>query len=217
MIDFDLHVHSIYSKDSLSTIDRIIQRAELVGLSGIAICDHDTTQGAVAAITRAKELKSVIQIIPGIEVSTTRGHMLVLGVTEDLPPKQTPQQTIKAAQKLDGVTIAAHPFKRITKNLGYVGDLDIDAIETLNSRCRFWCSNEKAKKMAEELGKPQVGGSDAHVPEMVGRAYTRITSAKHRGILEAIREGDTIPEGIPTPTRVILRQAYQGMRQKFLL
>jgi hypothetical protein len=211
---FDLHVHSTYSRDSLSTIDDIIHMAESTGLSGVAICDHNTVEGSIAAMERAKELRTKVKIIPGIEVSTTRGHLIVLGVTENLPPKQTPQQTIKAAHKHDGVIIAPHPFKNLTKSLGCIQGLEIDAVETLNSRCRIWCSNAKARKMAESLGKPQVGGSDSHTPETIGRAYTEITTTKTQNILEAIREGSTEAKGRLTPLRIMFKQAYRGIRKK---
>lgn len=210
---FDLHVHSTHSRDSISTIDDIIHRAEATGLAGIAICDHNTTAGSLLAIQRAKELHTKIHIIPGTEVSTTQGHLLVLGITEDLKPGQTPEQTIKAAQQHDAITIAAHPFKK-PKSLGCIQHLDIDAIETMNSRCRIWCSNHKARKMAELLHLPQVGGSDSHTPEMIGLAYTEIKTSNKQNILEAIRERNTKPGGRLTPLHIMFKQACRGIMKK---
>jgi len=54
-----------------------------------------------------------------------------------------------------------------------VEGLDVDAIETFNSRCIFG-ENKKAEKMAIELGKPQVGGSDSHMLATIGLGFTEI-------------------------------------------
>jgi len=215
---FDLHVHSTYSMDSVTTIDEIIDRAEALGLSGVAICDHNTTEGALEAMTLAKELRTSVQIIPGIEVSTIEGHLLVIGVTELIHPGKRVKETIRVAGELGGVTIAPHPFKYgRKKSIGYVRDLDVDAIETVNSRCRLVCSNRRAKRMAEALGKPQVAGSDSHRPDMIGMAYTKITPVGGESILDAIRGGRTQPAGRLAPIRVVVEQAYRGVCRSFNL
>jgi predicted metal-dependent phosphoesterase TrpH len=70
-------------------------------------------------------------VLPGIEVSTNRGHLIVLGVRENIPSGLDPKDTIRIAKKIGGVVIAAHPFK--IRSIGNVDGLDVDAIETFNS------------------------------------------------------------------------------------
>ena len=63
MLTCDLHIHTNYSRDGESRIEDIIRRAELIGLDAIAITDHDTIEGARAALT----IPTKVIIIPGIE------------------------------------------------------------------------------------------------------------------------------------------------------
>jgi len=63
-----------------------------------------------------------------VEVSTTLGHLIVLGVRENIPAGMTPGETIMIARQKGGVVIVPHPFK--IRSIGNVEGLDIDAIET---------------------------------------------------------------------------------------
>ncbi len=83
---FDLHVHSEYSKDSESSHEDILETALRRGLDGFAICDHDTVEGGLVCAKKAMELGLEITVIPGIEVSSSKGHILVLGVRENIEP-----------------------------------------------------------------------------------------------------------------------------------
>lgn len=60
----DLHTHTKASDGILSTED-LIREAENAGLRAIAITDHDT----VEAVRRIKDIKTPIEVIPGIEIS----------------------------------------------------------------------------------------------------------------------------------------------------
>ncbi|WP_394325573.1 PHP-associated domain-containing protein [Methanosarcina barkeri] len=63
---------------------------------------------------------------------------------------------------------------------------------------------------------PEVAGSDSHVPEMVGQAYTEINASENTldAVLEAIREGKVSPAGKNTPTPIILKQMSGSARRK---
>ena len=74
---FDLHVHSEYSKDSKSSHDAILESARKKGLDGFAICDHDTVEGGLACEKRALELGFELTVIPGVEVTCSKGHPIV--------------------------------------------------------------------------------------------------------------------------------------------
>lgn len=213
---FDLHVHSCYSKDSNAKIDSILESAEKNGLDGIAVCDHDTVEGGIACARRAEELGLEMVVIPGIEVTSSKGHILVLGVREDIKPHQSPEETIKRARQLGGVVIVPHPFKVTSHGIGFVDGLDIDAVEVLNSRCLTDSTNKKAKTVAESLNLPQVGGSDSHIPKMVGQAYTEIEAPGRTvdSVLSAIREGKVCARGKKTPAPVVIKQMIYGLGRK---
>lgn len=213
---FDLHVHSEHSKDSNSSHDDILEAACKKGLDGFAICDHDTIEGGLACEKRALELGFELTIIPGVEVTCSKGHILVLGVRQNIEPLLSPEETIKRARKLGGTVIIPHPFKCSSHGIGSFEGLDIDAVEVFNSRCLFNSANRKAATEAERLGIPGVSGSDSHIPEMVGQAYTEIDALENTvdAVLEAIREGKVSPAGKNTPTPIILKQMSGSVRRR---
>jgi predicted metal-dependent phosphoesterase TrpH len=206
---FDLHIHSNYSLDSGLDVDDILRKAVKKGLDGIAICDHDTLTGSFHARKRVVELNLPLLVLPGVEVSTSRGHLIVLGVREDIPSGLDPKETIRIAKRIGGVVIAAHPFK--IRSIGNVDGLHVDAIETFNSRCIFG-ENKKAKKMAIELKLPQVGGSDSHMLATIGSGYTEIdTEPDEISVLDAIRNGKTRPGGKAATIHIVIFQVLRGV------
>jgi len=209
---FDLHIHSKYSSDSGLAIEDILKKAVQKGLDGIAICDHNTITGSYHARKCVAKLNLPLLVLPGVEVSTTSGHLIVLGVRENIPAGMTPRETIMIARQKGGVVIAPHPFK--IRSIGNVDGLDIDAVETFNSRC-FFGENEKARKMAIELGKPQVGGSDSHMLGTIGIGYTEIDAQPDEAsVLNAIRNGKTRPGGKNAPIYIIILQVFRGVLRR---
>lgn len=205
---FDLHIHSNQSSDCSLSVDDILNQAVNKGLGGIAICDHNTVAGSLLGMKRAKELNLPLLVLPGLEVSTTNGHLIVLGIRENIQPNLTPEETIRIAHQKGGIVIAAHPFK--IRSIGNVEKLDVDAIETFNSRCIFG-ENKRAKEMAQAVVKPEVGGSDSHMLATIGLGYTEIDSEPNAGsVLSAIREGRTHPGGQTAPLYIIFIQVVRG-------
>lgn len=68
----DTHIHSKYSRDSLSDPEWILKVAKRRGLDAISITDHDTMQAHSFFSHSSDPL-----VIPGMEVSTNRGMLLV--------------------------------------------------------------------------------------------------------------------------------------------
>ncbi len=60
----DLHLHTKAS-DGILSLEELVQEAETAGLTAIAVTDHDTVQSA----RRIKDLKTAIEVIPGMELS----------------------------------------------------------------------------------------------------------------------------------------------------
>jgi predicted metal-dependent phosphoesterase TrpH len=213
---FDLHVHSLYSKDSKATLDDILDVAIERGLDGFALCDHDTIEGGLACEKRAQELGLEITIIPGVEISSSKGHILALGIRENIEPLLSPEETIKRVRKLGGVVIIPHPYKQSSHGIGDFEGLDIDAVEVFNSRCLLNDANRRAEDEANRLGIPGAAGSDSHIPEMVGQAYTEIDASENtlEVVLKAIKDGKVAPAGKNTPTTVILGQISGSVKRK---
>lgn len=213
---FDLHVHTRFSKDSDADIDKIIMYAKKHGLDGFAVCDHDVIEGGPFSVQRAVELGSDLVIIPGVEITTSEGHLLVLGIKERIESGLSPAETIQRARAQGAVVILPHPFKITSHGIGYVEGLDIDAVEVLNSRCLTDGPNNKARAAATSLGLAQVGGSDCHVPEMVGMSYTEV-DVQDRSlsvVLDAIRQGKVKPAGGKTPKFFVIRQMMANAQKR---
>lgn len=214
MLACDLHVHTNYSKDGESSVEEILRQAEAEGLDAIAITDHDTVDGAKKALS----LSSSVVVIPGIEVSTKQGHLLVLGVTEIIPAGLDVVATVDIARRMGGLAILPHPYhvwRHGVARRKKAGMNVVDAVEAFNSRYIVGSANQKAARIAKRLGKPCVGGSDAHHAKFVGFGRTYVEAEKDvPAILEAIRAGRVSCGGRKTPLRTYTRQSINNTWRK---
>lgn len=70
------------------------------GLSGIAITDHNNIEGAlkaqriVAELIQEHKISESFFIIPGEEISSTKGHIIGLFLSEEISSGMTPSETI---------------------------------------------------------------------------------------------------------------------------
>lgn len=188
MIKIDLHIHTSYSPDaSINPKTLVDQLHAHPFIKTIAITDHNTTEGYEKVRTLASAYPDIL-IIPGVEISTFNGDLIVLGVAQ-LPPKPwTVENVIDFAKERNALTIAAHPYRAYG-----LGDLTkkyaVDAIETLNGASQSHV-NKLAEKLAKEMGLPGVAGSDAHNLNELWTAYTEVQAFSNLDeILKAIKRG----------------------------
>ena len=182
-LTLDLHVHSEASFDGRMSVRQIAALAKRRGLDGVAICDHDVVY------TGPTEVDGVL-IIPGAEFSTEHGHLLGLFLTAPIQ-YTTWQETVQAIHDQGGITVLAHPYQN--KTSGSLAPFrpildDLDALETWNSRAdrKNPNANDYAFIMALMKNKPSTGGSDAHVPQEVGRGS--LTIEVEERTLEAVKQ-----------------------------
>jgi predicted metal-dependent phosphoesterase TrpH len=202
----DLHVHTIYSHDSLITPKDLVFYAKKRGLTAVAITDHDTLEGALKI---AKETDFLI--IPGIEVSSRNGHIIGLNLQEPVPKGLSADETVDKIHEAGGIAVACHPFAFFKGSLGKHTNAKFDAIETMNaSAFPFNHCTKKAQEIADRFGIPRVAGTDAHYGPAVGYAYTLIDAEPQaEAIVKAIAKGLCQPFGKPVPlTLTIERQFY---------
>lgn len=206
----DPHIHSIYSGDATPTPMEIIKRSREIGLDAIAIADHDSIKGSEIALKESKKLDDFM-VIPAMEVTTSKGHIVALGVTEKIEKGISPEQTIENIRDQGGIAIAPHPFVRYREGLcDYVKNLDIDAIETLNSRYIFGISNWRAKKLALKKGIPQIGSSDAHFLGAIGSCVTKLQADfSIDSVIKGILSGKTKVFGGRTPLPLIVKEVIR--------
>lgn len=211
----DPHIHSTYSSDSTASPRDIIKRAKKIGLDAVAIADHNTIKGSLATIEEAKDFKDFI-VVPAVEISSSKGHIVALGIKEDVEKGLSPEDTVEKIRSLGGIAIAAHPFVSYRDGLcDSVKELDIDAIETLNSRYIFGYSNWKAKNLAERRKLPEIGSSDAHFIGAIGSCVTEFEADfSTESIIESILSGKTSVYGDRTPLPLILKEVINKKIKK---
>jgi len=184
----DLHIHTVYSSDSLiqpkTLVDMLLTHNSI---KVAAITDHDSIRACRATMSLAAAYPDIL-IIPGVEITTTAGDMIILG-TEELPPKPwTPQEVADYAKSIGAVSIVAHPY-RLYGMGDTVKTLKIDAIEVLNGGSST-AANQQAKQVAKELNLPGTAGSDAHQTSELFSVYSKIQADLNiDSILRAIKKG----------------------------
>ena len=77
----DLHIHSFGAsadvKDQTMTPEAIVDAALKQGLTVIAITDHNSNKNVERALTHAQQYAGQLLVLPGVEVTTAHGHLLV--------------------------------------------------------------------------------------------------------------------------------------------
>lgn len=189
----DLHVHTVFSGDSLISPNNIIKYAKKRKLNGFAITDHNTLKAY--QILRKKNINDDLIIIPGMEIETNIGEIIALFIDEEIKFKDDGFfVVVESVKEHNGLVIVPHPFdflRNSTLNMALLNDriIDryIDGIEIINSRIIFKKCIKKAKKFNEKYKLFETGGSDAHSNEEIGRAYTLIRDVDISS-LESIRK-----------------------------
>jgi hypothetical protein len=182
----DPHVHTLYSIDGYATPRDMARIADKRGVI-IAVTDHNTIKGSLRASSLSEN------ILCGMEVSSREGHIVALGIKEEVKKGMSAEETLDRIHELGGVAIAAHPF-RLREGMGKKVNNRFDGIEVLNARSNEK-SNARARKHATSLNIAMMGGSDAHLVEHICSGYTRFDGESAEDALEAIRKKKTEPHG----------------------
>lgn len=185
-IRVDLHAHTRYSIDGMTSPARLVERAAQAGLHRIAVTDHGEIEGAL----RARELDPGLVIV-GEEIRPRCGTELIgLFLRERIPDGLAIEETAERIRAQGGVVYAPHPYAyarggawRAARSLALA-----DVAEAFNSRAFLPGWNRAALAEAARRGLPAAAGSDAHFPWEIGRAWTELPPfADAQGLLAALR------------------------------
>ncbi|MDR2670256.1 MAG: CehA/McbA family metallohydrolase [Oscillospiraceae bacterium] len=194
---FDMHVHSCASHDGQMTPAALFAAARRAGLAGLAVCDHNTLQGARAALAACPP---DLCVVPGAEYSTEAGHVLAYfigtgaeeaGLPRDAAGRFALDALARFVHGQGGLLIAAHPYRHRTR-LPETLPAHVDGWELFNARQMAAAPDSTARTRAAVRDHPGLvtAGSDAHLPAEVGRAYVEAgarTAAELRAALETGR------------------------------
>jgi hypothetical protein len=184
----DLHLHT--AEDPLDrltyTAKELISRAADEGFDVLAITNHHKLTYDKNLSSYAKERG--ILLIPGIELSVRRRHVLMLN-----PPSKPVSDfsSLSALRRPDRLIIAPHPYFPNPRSLNglLLKHLNLfDAIEY----CYFYSPrinfNQRAIRVAQSSGLPLIGNSDTHFLFQFGTTYSLIYAEKDpEAIFSAIR------------------------------
>jgi len=215
-LKIDLHVHTCYSYDSLITPEELVFYAKKHGLNGVAITDHDKIDGAlnIAKLNIAKI--SDFLIFPGIEISSLNGHIIGLNVQETIPAKLSVDETVDRIHNAGGIAVACHPITFFRESLGRHANSKFDLVEVINaSALPFRYSVKHGKKLASQLGKPQIAGSDAHYGPEIGCAYTLVDAElDFERVIEALNKGLCKPFGEAIPLKLRVKREFLSLKKR---
>ena len=206
------------SYDGRDPVEMLLAQASAIGLDALVITDHDEFAASREAADLAPEYDLIG--ITGMEVTSAAGHVLAIGIEEQVPAGLPFTETIDAIHDRGGIAIVPHPFQKsrsgIAPNVSTEALGQADALEVYNSRLLTGRSNRRAERFARKYDLPMTAGSDAHIAELVGQAVTLVDAEKPTAdsVLDAIRTGKTTVEGKRTPWRISLRQAAGGVKRR---
>jgi predicted metal-dependent phosphoesterase TrpH len=210
----DLHVHTQCSRDSVNSIEEINRRCRDLSLDGYAVCDHDSIDSLVEAGASSRGLI----VVPGLEVTVRGAHVLCFDPSEIIPAGLSIVETVERIHAQAATAVLAHPYAipRSYVRLREAESAGFDAIEVANSaQIPFDLVMGWNKDLAEKLSLPQTGGSDSHIPETFGRAYTMVESASREpeDVIKAIKEGRTNVVGQGTGLGDRLRRMWRVLHK----
>ena len=194
MLKVDLHVHTEFSFDCATPLEKLIQRCLKQNIGCLAVTDHNTIQGAV----KVKEM-APFKVIVGEEIKTMEGDLIGLFLQEEVPPGLSALETAKLIKEQGGLVSLPHPFDRfrgsVMSEKGIAELLPMtDVIEAFNARNTLPDADRKARELADTHRIALCAVSDAHSLGEIGKAYTLVPdfSDGPQEFMEALRQGNLI-------------------------
>ena len=213
MLKADLHIHTQYSMDCQTPLEKIIERCNELGINCIAVADHGTAEGAL----KLQQL-APFRVIVAEEILTTQGEIMGMFLKETVPSGITPEEAVKRIREQGGLVNIPHPFETIRGSAlkeGYIDKIagDIDLMEVLNARSPFPANSNKARAFAQKHSITMGAGSDAHTVKEIGNAYVEMPEFNSKEeFLKALKQG-TI-KGHRSGPMVHVYSAWARMRAK---
>ena len=190
----DLHVHTDISPCSNMPIKDILHYAQIAGLDGIGITDHNTMQ--IKKFIKDGIQENGLYVFIGMEYSTPQGDFLLFGPFKQVPYDLPAPDLLIWVGNHHGVAIAAHPFRAnrradeslFKKKLCHIAEGQNGRNSDLENL------NALAWKAKYRIGL--TGGSDAHETYEIGKMHTRFDGRVHNSVelVHALKTGNFRPE-----------------------
>ena len=217
----DLHTHTFFSGDGVSSPEDNIAAARAKGLHGFAVTDHNTCDAITYLLDKGLMREDGLPvddflIVPGQEVTTAEGHLLCIGATiPDL--KGTPAREVcEIIHERGGLAIPPHPYDLFRAGIRFpvLETLPIDALEVFNAATTLRRYNKFAFKYAQVRGLAMTAASDAHHSAALGTAYTILNTDDFsvKGILAQICKSNELSQHYISPRDSVRKTWNNWMR-----
>ncbi|HWM12309.1 MAG TPA: PHP-associated domain-containing protein [Solirubrobacteraceae bacterium] len=202
----DMHLHTLYS-DGTASVQAVLDHIEhATDLDLVAITDHERIDGAQHAAQIVAAGDYSFELVVGEEITTRRGHVVALFITERIPALRPLDETLERIHDQGGIAIAPHAMAPLTPSLGRASLLRshdaadprhrLDAIELMNPSTAGRARRVARRRLNDDvLRLPAVGNSDAHVLEGIGTAWTWFPGSTAGDYRAAITAATTRPDG----------------------
>lgn len=214
MLKADLHIHTEYSMDCDTPLEKIINRCLELGINCITIADHGTIEGALKMQKLAP-----FTVIVAEEILTHHGEIMGIFLKEPISSGQSVEETLSQIRAQGGLVSIPHPFDTVrgsALNSKITEEIveQIDVIEVFNARSPFLRSSTKARAFAEKHGIAKSAGSDAHTPHEIGNAYVEMPEFKGKDdFLQALNQGKIF--GHRTNPLTHFHSAWARLKKRF--
>ena len=190
MLKADLHTHTYFSPDALTSPEKYVRTCLERRINCVAVTDHNAIAGALAV-----QKLATFKVIIGEEVESREGEIIGLFLQEEVPGGLSAEETVERIKEQGGLVCVPHPFDRFRGEHLAEAALtrilpQVDIIEVFNARTTRQADNERAARFAEEHGLAASAGSDAHSARELGRACVEMPDFEGpREFVQALREG----------------------------
>src|SRR5918992_2870754 len=179
----DFHIHTRFSRDSILTEEKFIEKAVERGLTHVAVTNHNNVEGAIAVRDKVADmgLTDRLTVILGEEVSTADGEVVGVYLSKTIPRGLSANETADEIHRQGGLVSIPHPFDPFRgahiregplRNLAEIGKIDM--VEVFNCRVTFPRHNDEAAEFAKRFGIPGIAASDTHSSFEVAMAFNAL-------------------------------------------
>jgi predicted metal-dependent phosphoesterase TrpH len=207
-------MHTHFSYDCVMSPASLLRRCEQVGLTCVAVTDHNSIEGS-----RALKAIAPFTVILGEEIGTTEGEITGLFLQEEIPRGLTPIETVKRIKEQGALVSVPHPFAGLGRSsLDRAPLMDIleyvDIMEAFNARTMNPQTTEAGRQFAMEHGLTTTSVSDSHTLGELGRTFTEFPEfdGTPEGFKAALAEANLVRS--PAPKHVHIYTAINKLMRK---
>lgn len=222
----DQHTHTLRSDGKL-TLRQTVEWHLAMGYNAVVITDHNIVPDPEEFLTLQTEYASRIVLIPGMEWTTSRLHMNLLGISNwsepipSFPSDDQIQSTIDLTHAMGGLVTYNHILWSVNQTHQQdvptreeMQDWGIDFIEIVNDdSAPLYYYDAESIPFCEANNIGQITGTDMHDPDALisggvhGWTYLNASAVSYDAIMSELRAKRTRIEYSPAPYTAVVDYA----------